>query len=149
MFLDLFGKQSLAEKIKDIVRKNLGRKDWVHVIFLRWNTYTSSWCFDIPVMGIENEPFVSGMDDIIDKQLLGAKKLDKAKKRGICVLFSGAFSKPENFEHGYYFNIKKQKEDNGGCWYCEPKSKYEGWLCPNLYQFFAKAPETIHICIRD
>lgn len=148
MITSLF-KNSILAQVKEIVSRNLGRKDWIHVIFLRWDSKQSSWCFDIPIMGIENEPFISGMDDIIDKQLILAKKLDEAKKRGVCVLFSGATNKPESFKSGYYFFIKKQREENGGCWYYEPKSKYEGWLCPNLYQFFSRAPDTIHICVRD
>jgi hypothetical protein len=146
---NLLGASSLKEQIKSLVSKNLSRKDWIHVMFLRWNSIKTDWCFDIPVMGIEDEPFVSGMEDIIDKQLIKADKLAAAKKHGICVLFSGGSVKPKAFSHGHYFSLTRQRQDNGGCWYKEPESGYEGWLCPNLYQYFASPPNTIHICIRD
>jgi hypothetical protein len=129
--------------------KNLSKKSWTHVIFMRWHKSYQEWCFDIPIVGIEDEPFVEGIPEIIEYHLGKSNKTTSAKKKGVTVLFSGAATKPKEFTSGTYFKLVKTKEENGGSWYKEPVSRYEGWLCPNLYQFFAKAPKQIHVCIRS
>jgi hypothetical protein len=147
IFQNLISK-NLVETIKALVAANLGKKDWTHIIFLRWQEKQDAWCFDIPIVGIEDEPFVSGMPEIIEHHLIRAEKLDVARTHGVSVLFSGAASKPAAFELGNYFHLVKVKEENNGCWYRDPSTGFEGWLCPNLYQFFAAPPNTLHICIR-
>lgn len=139
----------MSETIKKLIHFNLSRKDWTHVIFMRWHKLFQQWCFDIPIVGIEDEPFVSGIPEIIDHHLAKKKKLTSARDNGINVLFSGAPTKPKNFKLGHYFKLVKLHEENGGCWYRDTTSKMEGWLCPNLFQFFATAPKQIHVCIRS
>ena len=138
----------VSEVIKNLINFNLSKKAWTHVIFMRWNKEFKQWCFDIPILGIEDEPFVSGIPEIIDYHLSRGNKLKGAKENGTSVLFSGDKNKPKNFSVGHYFKLVKLQEENGGCWYRDPTSKMEGWLCPNLFQFFATAPKQIHICIR-
>ena len=94
--LSLF-KTNIKEEIKKLVSKNLGLKAWVHVMFLRWNSIKSDWCFDIPVMGIENEPFVSGMEDIIDKQLIKAGKIKDAKNTAYVFYLAEVIINPKSF----------------------------------------------------
>jgi len=139
----------MTSSIRSIMDKNLSKKSWTHVIFMRWHKSYQEWCFDIPIVGIEDEPFVEGIPEIIEYHLGKSNKTSSAKKTGVTVLFSGAATKPKEFTNGNYFKLVKTKEENGGGWYKEPVSRYEGWLCPNLYQFFAKAPKQIHVCIRS
>lgn len=139
----------INSSIRSVIDKNLSKKSWTHVIFMRWHKTWQEWCFDIPIVGIVDEPFVEGIPDIIDYHLEISKKLTTAKKTGVSILFSGATTKPKEFTHGTYLKLVKTKEENGGGWYKESVSGLEGWLCPNLYQLFAKAPKQIHVCIRS
>lgn len=133
---------------KLFIKSNLGRKQWIHSVFLRWHQGENTWCFDIPFAGIIDEPFVDGIPELIEFHLNRKGKLKEAKKTGICVLFSGTTKKPDCFKNGIYAKLQRREEDNGGCWYWDAAAKAHGWLCPNLYQFFARPPRQVHFCIR-
>ncbi len=132
---------------RKLLEQNLALQDWTHVLFLRQDA-DDEWVFDIPFAGISDEPFVDGIPEIIEDYLLKSKLLSTAQKYGVTVLFSGAKRKPKEFGHGTYFKLTKLHTENGGCWYKDNISGFEGWLCPNLYQYFASSPQQIHVCIR-
>ncbi len=135
-------------KMRELVAKNLASRDWTHILYLRYSKKYEEWVFDIPQAGITDEPFVEGIPEIIEYHLDKAGKLDLAQSVGVPVLFTGAAKKPTGFSVGTNITLNALKEEHGGCWYKDKVSGMEGWLCPNLYQYFATSPDRIHICIR-
>jgi len=88
--------------------------------------------FDDPDVGIEKEPFVSG---VLYKlcSMAGIKE----PKKGFKLLFSGT-----EFQ-GFQIKADRLESDNGGYWY--RVLGQEGWLCPALFKYFDEAPETLYI----
>ncbi len=92
------------------------------------------WVFDDPRVGLNQEPFVSGADTMID--LLVADMPDAAK--GFRLLFS-ATPFP-----GHQVKLEWRREESGGNWYFSQKLNREGWLCPALFKYFDRAPKEIY-----
>lgn len=141
--------KDITSIVNKLISNNLSKKAWTHIIFLRWDKPGKTWCFDMPILGIVDEPFVQGMPEIIENQLIESNKLKEAQAYGVSVLFSGQKTKPKEFKHGHYCKLEKIHEEDGGCWYKDSSNGFEGWLCPQLFKFFSQAPEQIHICIRS
>ena len=94
-----------------------------------------AWVFDDESVGLEREPFVCGIDDMIDE--LTADIPNAAE--GFKLLFS-----PTPFP-GALVKLEWRRGESGGNWYwCEQYQK-EGWLCPALYKYFDQAPRELHI----
>ena len=93
------------------------------------------WVFDDPSHGLKREPFVSGIPEIIDKVVTD---IPDAKK-GFNLLFS-----PTPFP-GYAHRMERVREEYGGNWYYSPDHDMEGWLCPALFHYYDKAPESIYV----
>jgi hypothetical protein len=100
--------------------------------------HAGTWVFDDPKVGLHQEPFVSGADDIMD--LLTADIPDA--KHGFTLIFSArAFP-------GYQAHFVKSREEHDGVWYAWPEKKIEGWLCPALFKYFPTAPDDIFVQAR-
>jgi hypothetical protein len=41
--------------------------------------------------------------------------------------------------------LEWRREESGGNWYYSDKYQMEGWLCPALFKYFAKAPREIYV----
>jgi hypothetical protein len=96
--------------------------------------YEGLWVFDDPAVGLAREPFVAGIDLMIDRlvaQIPGAEK-------GFRLLFS-ATPFP-----GYTLALVWRREEFGGNWYYSPDFDLEGWLCPALLRYFEKAPHELY-----
>lgn len=92
------------------------------------------WVFDDPSVGLRREPFVSGIDRMIDRlvaEIPGAN-------RGFRLLFS-----PTPFP-GYTASLQWRREEYGGNWYWSPQFETEGWLCPALFKYFDEAPPELY-----
>ena len=91
--------------------------------------------FDDPEVGLEKEPFVSGVPQILYNlcSMAGIKE----PKKGFKLLFSGT-----EFQ-GFQIKAERLEPDNGGYWY--RVLGQEGWLCPALFKYFDEAPETLYI----
>ena len=93
------------------------------------------WMFDDAATGLVREPFVYGIDtmlDLLTKQIPGAE-------RGVKALFSDR-PFPQSIE------LVRVREELGGQWYrCPVLENMEGWLCPALFKYFAEAPERIYV----
>ncbi len=96
--------------------------------------YEGVWVFDDEKVGLVQEPFVSGADDIIEK-LVG--KIPNAEN-GFSLLFS-ATPFP-----GHQTEFEWKREEFGGNWYYIKKLNKEGWLCPALFKYFDSAPQVIY-----
>lgn len=93
------------------------------------------WVFDDPSVGLRQEPFVSGADDIID---VLTQEIPEAEK-GFKLVFS-----PLPFP-GFTARLVWSREEYGGNWYAWPERAMEGWLCPALFKYFEAAPPEIYV----
>jgi hypothetical protein len=96
--------------------------------------HAGMWVFDDPGKGLSKEPFVSGIDVMIDRF---TAKIPNAKN-GFRLLFS-----PTPFP-GYEIKLEWRREEYGGNWYYCPQLELEGWLCPALFKYFDKAPAELY-----
>ena len=96
--------------------------------------YQGQWVFDGESKGLEKEPFILGIDQIIDK----ATALIPNADRGFKLLFS-----PEPFPK-YAVKLEWRRQESGGNWYWCPQYETEGWLCTALYRWFDEAPLEIY-----
>ena len=97
--------------------------------------FNDFWVFDDPSVGLCQEPFVSGADQILD---LLTEHIPDAEK-GFKLVFS-----PQPFP-GYTARLEWNREEVGGNWYSWPERGIEGWLCPALFKYFETAPKEIYI----
>jgi hypothetical protein len=97
--------------------------------------YEGMWVFDDPRVGLNREPFVAGIDTMIDRLVASIPGAEK----GFRLLFS-ATPFP-----GYTVNLEWRREEYGGNWYYSPAFDMEGWLCPALFNYFDKAPPELYV----
>jgi hypothetical protein len=96
--------------------------------------YQGTWVFDDESKGLDKEPFVQGVPEIIDDLV---KDIPNARN-GFRLLFSSLpFS-------SYQIELTRVKEEYGGYWYKVKDKSVEGWLCPALFRYFETAPEAIY-----
>lgn len=120
------------------------------VMRLRPYLHLGTWVFDDPAAGLCKEMFVGDTNTLIDR-LVTDSGLDVAvsKRDGFYLTF-GAVAFP-----GATHRFDWVREDPAsGNWYCfgavksakgwEPADRAEGWLCPALFKYFAKAPLAIY-----
>jgi hypothetical protein len=96
--------------------------------------YQGTWVFDDAAAGLVREPFVAGIDTMIDHFV---KDIPDAAN-GFRLLFS-ATPFP-----GHMFKLEWRREDLGGNWYYCPLVGIEGWLCPALFKYFDQAPRELY-----
>jgi hypothetical protein len=92
------------------------------------------WVFDDEKVGLVQEPFVAGADEIIERMVTG---LDRPEE-GFTLLFS---SSPFP---GHQACFEWRREEMGGNWYYSPDLDAEGWLCPALFKYFDGPPARIY-----
>src|SRR5262245_37600656 len=92
------------------------------------------WVFDDAKVGLVQEPFVSGADEIIER----LTRSIPAAEAGFRLLFSA------NPFPGSMVEFEWRREESGGNWYYCAALEREGWLCPALLRYFEKAPAKIY-----
>ena len=101
------------------------------------------WCgllvFDDPEHGLDKEPFVCGIPEILYR-LLKAENINNYRK-GFNLYFSD-----EKFD-GYHLKAERMHEYEQGFWYSAMGLK--GWLCPAMFQYFRYAPECISFKVEN
>lgn len=96
------------------------------------------WVFDDARVGLAQEPFVGGADEMIDHIVTNIPNAEK----GFVMLFSGIpFPK-------YDVKLEWQRAEGSGNWYYCEQLDMEGWLCPALFKYFAKTPQEIFVQVR-
>jgi hypothetical protein len=100
-----------------------------------WLESAGTWVFDDPGAGLHQEPFISGVPDMIDHLV---QDIPNARA-GFRLLFSAA-----PFP-GYQRQLTWQREEDGGNWYASDDPPMEGWLCPALFRYFDKAPAELYV----
>jgi hypothetical protein len=97
--------------------------------------YEGMWVFDDPHVGLSREPFIAGIDTMIDRLVALIPDPDK----GFRLLFSAAPFPGDTVE------LQWRREELGGNWYYCPQFDMEGWLCPALFKYFDKAPPKLYV----
>ncbi len=97
--------------------------------------YQGTWVFDDESAGLDKEPFVQGVPEMIDALV---KDIPNARSGFILLFSSLPFS-------SYQIELTRVKEEYGGYWYRVKDKSAEGWLCPALFGYFETAPETIYV----
>ena len=93
------------------------------------------WVFDDPSTGLSKEPFIAGIDKMIDQMVAEIPNAD----RGFRAIFSA-----QPFP-GHAVKLTWVRAESGGNWYYSDRFKMEGWLCPALYKYFPTAPREIYV----
>jgi hypothetical protein len=93
------------------------------------------WVFDDPAVGLAKEPFIAGIDTMIDKIVANIPNAD----RGFRAIFSA-----QPFP-GADFKLEWRRAGDGGNWYYSDQFKMEGWLCPALFKYFPSTPREIYV----
>jgi len=96
------------------------------------------WVFDDPRVGLSQEPFVGGADEMIDRV---TAHLENAADGFVMVFSAVAFP-------GSHLRLEWRREERGGNVYYAPALDAEGWLCPALLRYFDKPPAVIHVQIK-
>jgi len=99
--------------------------------------YQGTWVFDDARVGLFREPFIAGIDTMIDKAVA---EIPNAKK-GFRAIFSAAPFPGANLK------LDWRREESGGNWYYSDQFKMEGWLCPALLKYFPTAPREVYVKI--
>lgn len=101
---------------------------------LRPYRWQGSWVFDDESVGLKREPFVCGIDTMIDRLVTSVPEAE----RGFRLLFS-----PQPFP-GYAAKLEWRREESGGNWYFSPTYDMDGWLCHALFKYFEAAPRELY-----
>ena len=99
--------------------------------------YQGTWVFDDPAVGLLREPFIAGIDTMIDKAVADIPNAEK----GFRAIFSASPFPGANLK------LDWRREESGGNWYYSDQFKMEGWLCPALLKYFSTAPREIYVKI--
>ena len=97
--------------------------------------YQGTWVFDDEAVGLNKEPFVAGVPEMIDNLV---KAIPNARS-GFRLIFSSA-----PFP-GYQRELIWVREEYDGNWYEVEGQQMEGWLCLALLRYFDKAPEKLYV----
>jgi hypothetical protein len=97
--------------------------------------HAGTWVFDDPATGLDKEPFVSGIPQMIDEVV---KDIPDAEN-GFRMLFS------QTPFPAYQVKLEWRREEYGGNWYFSGSHNSEGWLCPALFKYFPQAPREIYV----
>lgn len=107
----------------------------IRVIAPYWLEAVGTWVFDDERVGLQQEPFVSGVPEMIDDLV---REIPNARA-GFRLLFSAA-----PFP-GFHRRLTWIREELGGNWYRLEPSAMEGWLCPALFRYFEQAPQELFV----
>jgi hypothetical protein len=107
----------------------------IKIIAPYWADDLAAWVFGDLDVGLIQEPFVSGVPEMIDWLV---KDIANARS-GYRLTFSAA-----PFP-GYQKKMLWRREEMGGDWYATDDPPMEGWLCPALFRYFDTAPSELYV----
>ena len=94
-----------------------------------------TWVFDDPAVGLEAEPFVAGIPEMIERLVA---PIENAGDGFRCLFSASAFP-------GAQVELSRQHEELDGWWYFSHEYNATGWLCPALFKYFDAAPEKLFV----
>lgn len=96
--------------------------------------HNQTWVFDDERAGLVQEPFVSGVPEMIDILVQDLSNVDE----GFKLLFAA------NPFPGYQAELLWLRAEYNGHWYRWEQKNLEGWLCPALFKYFNEPPQKIY-----
>lgn len=109
------------------------------LMFLNPYKFKGQWVFDDPSTGLVKEPFVCGIDTIIDKVVENLTD----PQDGFLLIFSASEFPGSNIELNWLHS------ESGGNWYRCSQLKIDGWLCPALFKYFTTAPINLFATVKN
>jgi hypothetical protein len=97
--------------------------------------YNSTWVFDDTAAGLQHEPFVQGVPEMVNALV---KDIPNARD-GFRLRFSA-----QPFQ-GYQKRLTWVQAKDGGNVYRSEDPPLEGWLCPALFRYFKAAPPYLYV----
>jgi hypothetical protein len=97
--------------------------------------YNGTWVFDDPAVGLNREPFVAGVPEMID----GLVKDIPDAKDGFRLTFSA------NAFPGFQTKLTWLRGDSGGNYYQLDQPPMEGWICPAMFRYYKSAPKNLYV----
>jgi hypothetical protein len=107
----------------------------LNVIAPYWLESAEVWVFDDERVGLVQEPFVCGINEMIDDVV---RDIPNARS-GFRLIFSTA-----PFP-GFQRKLTWVREEMGGNWYHSAELAADGWLCPALFRYFDEAPRELYV----
>ncbi|MGA2016271.1 MAG: DUF6717 family protein [Opitutaceae bacterium] len=104
------------------------------LIMLRPYKHEGSWVFDDDSVGLRREPFILGIDDMLDRM---AESIPGAEAGFRLIVSARPFP-------GFAAKLEWQGEESGGNWYLWRAFGTRGWLCPALLKYFDAAPMELY-----
>lgn len=104
--------------------------------------HNGMWVFDDESKGLDKEPFVAGVPEILEALL--AQQGIPNPEQGFNLIFSAS-----PFP-GHQLAARRVREELGGNWYAidTPLGPQEGWLCPALFKYFDQAPDALYVQVQ-
>ncbi len=97
--------------------------------------YEGAWVFDDPKTGLNREPFVAGVPEMINALV----KDIPAAREGFRLTFS---ARPFP---GFQKRLRWVRSESGGNYYRVADPPMEGWLCPAMFRYFKRAPKELYL----
>ena len=97
--------------------------------------HADTWVFDDEAVGLDKEPFVCGIPEMIDYL---TRDIPNAQD-GFRMLFSA-----QPFP-GFQEKLTWVREEMGGNVYWSETLQADGWLCPALFRYFNQASAEIYV----
>lgn len=115
--------------------KDLIKYEPENVMSLKVYKHNKQWVFDDITTKLIKEPFVAGIDTIIDRLTV----LIHDANNGFTLKFS-AHPFPD-----YRCHLEYLSSERSGAWYYCPDFNMKGWLCPALSMYFNEPPTKIYV----
>jgi len=112
--------------------------------------FAGTWCFTDKKRNLINEPFISGIPELIDEciEQINPQKDEQKLNKSYRITFS------EKQFPGALNYLRFLFEEYGGAWYSKQIIDEEidlkaktGWLCPATLKFFVNFPKKIYFLI--
>ena len=103
------------------------------ILFLSPYKHNGVWVFDDEAVGLIQEPFVLGIDTMLDRMTADIPDAEN----GFTLIYSS------NPFPGFQAHLEWRREEYGGNWYYCPELDLNGWLCPALFKYFDEAPQQL------
>ena len=97
--------------------------------------YMDTWVFDDESVGLDKEPFVQGIPQMIDYLV---NNIPNARSGFVLLFSSQPFAE-------YQVELTRVREEYGGWTYEAKDYRAEPWLPPTLLRYFDTAPESLYI----
>jgi hypothetical protein len=106
------------------------------------------WVFNDEAVGLREEPFVSGIDDMIFKVFEQKHGRETREGDKVTLVFS-ADPFPGCQIHLEWMRGDVGNSEREGNWYRAGELDMDGWLCPALFKYFERAPQNLYIEFRE